>query len=587
MNTLPLHLVSYLTEFLPPIDLLSFTRTCTSYRKLYQRFQQRFEAGVLAKLHRGKEILSSIRNNAAFISGSILLQVLYDIEWTDSDVDVFGEFDEEMLTRSKAGNQFASESVCRTLFRCQYWPYHEKYDLTSQMSTQIYPRSFLERGTDERIVRIHESEQEYSIENGPIISDRYGILPFVHLYYYHPSVIPVNFIGVDLQQVPPFDEGKLLDEAKGLLPSQRPAWVRKYLHCYIDYFFDLSIVKLTYDGVDLRFRCFEDIVKRQSSVNYDYQRYLSVRVQRHERLRKNALEIVKTKAEKRLEKYRQRGIKLLPPPASMLTKDSLQLILTYLRPLDLLLLSQTCRNLRLLKNLALQRLAQWFQKRVPPSVYIAVAISNEEACFSGSSLLQALYTEEWPGTNLNVYFGSNSSWSTALMCGQDPVLLQQLTKAGYREAYVCMNSSFKDGSTVNLTSATGPTLNINSFTSGRVDQLNRYIETSFDLSIVKGSFNGSRLWLSSLNDLRERKCRVNSYNLVLWGLSERQREERLNKYAQRGFKIVKVEPQLETVIKKLKELAKLLQANSSVTSVDIIEMDAISRELRALVTNDQ
>lgn len=277
------NLVSELAKYLRPVDTLALNFVS---RRFYTKINwyDLIKNALIGRCYNPDNLIRMVKETGAVISGSFLLQVLYDVTWDDSDIDIFvmSESETHDLYGVINRDSFPELQLPRNLFL------HE-YEKESQGDT-----------SDEGILkhvdfdRLPPNQRKTAIRQ---MVQRYSILPFTSYKYKHPKYdLIINWITIN-----PKDKNHKF----------------KYIHQYIDYFFDLSICKITFDGDILRLSDIDSIFRHRTKFNDNYVRYrIDIDGVDGGLLRsykfQNPIHLIGTLAEKRKKKYEKRGFPIIP-----------------------------------------------------------------------------------------------------------------------------------------------------------------------------------------------------------------------------------------------------------------------------------
>jgi hypothetical protein len=212
-----------------PIDLMCLSRTCTRFRKYnpdYQILIKNYLGKILNPKINVNEFILKMEESNGYLSGSIILQILYDEYW-NTDIDII------VPDQMSINNRYPS--------------YTHNYPRTNngRLNQFVYNNNYKEQEQKNEIDQIYElKDKPRQPCRGPTRL-RYGLIPATSVKCKCENYVPINFIYVSDWSI--FD--------------------------YIDYYFDFSVCKSLYDGKLLKICDFDGIVTKTTKHNKDFSRY--------------------------------------------------------------------------------------------------------------------------------------------------------------------------------------------------------------------------------------------------------------------------------------------------------------------------
>lgn len=264
-------MVHELGNFLSIVDKIALSQTCKGFLKIRPNFED-FKHDLYSYLKNSlgdelyvSDFLENMKVSGGYISGSAILQTLYNEKW-ESDIDVVIPipsniiFWDETYSIQEFDQFFRSTSS--TLSKCLL---RQNYDIVSHDD--------------------HTDQVVPSCLPGPLMK-KYGFLPAASVKFIKKAngkyYTPINIIYV---------ENSVLD--------------------YINYYFDFSICKNAYNGDHLFIHDLNGILERTIQNNTDYDRYTQRFISKQNFDENNCINVILKQAASRKDKYKKRGFQIL------------------------------------------------------------------------------------------------------------------------------------------------------------------------------------------------------------------------------------------------------------------------------------
>jgi hypothetical protein len=250
------------------IDLLSLSIASPSIRKYVRKdrydinkiIQSRL-SGKFGNLINAKSFIEELIKYNNYISGSFILQCLYNCEWKNSDIDVYCMSKESFITNSYGIIIAHIEEDVKTPLNFLWFLFKHKFECIENAHTYE---------------EMHLMQRMYNLDN-----------------------IMINYIMVN--PTPIYES-----------INTRPYSLRKTIHHdtifkFVDFSFDLEVCKVIYDGSRLYIKNIESLFKRECKINLDLDKYIRRSFHGGGISDEELIIILRN----RVEKYEQRGFKIL------------------------------------------------------------------------------------------------------------------------------------------------------------------------------------------------------------------------------------------------------------------------------------
>jgi hypothetical protein len=261
--------LSVVITYLRPIDIISLSfvnKRYNIYKINFLELITKYLKERLPSTITPEEFLSLTRKSGGHISGSVILQLLYDEIWENSDLDIIipttfpfsnnGEFTYD----GRDARSFDDPSFILG-----------KHCLTNEFTKETQDCS-------DQLLCIHWKDQYANYKK-----KSYGLIP-ANMYKFTYNKFDINFIYIENMQT----------------------------YEYIDYYFDFSVCKNMYDGIKLTIWDIEGIISRKTKNNTDYSRYRQIVNHSYDGWnKKDSLKIIEEQSKKRKDKYIKRGFKIV------------------------------------------------------------------------------------------------------------------------------------------------------------------------------------------------------------------------------------------------------------------------------------
>lgn len=256
--------------FLRPIEQLALKYVCKSTSTIFIDWPKLVKKFLDKRVYSPDDFINLIQKSNSIISGSAILQILYDEKWKDSDIDVYTLTEGDMPpSRNNPKNEYP--------------------DL-------LFPDSLCGQGYSAMSQADDISDQIVHVKGYPakLFIKKYGVLPFHSMKYKHEN----HDLVINWLRITKYWEIKL-----------------KSLHSYIDYYFDLSCCKVSFDGKNLRVKDLERLFKRKSTVDLNfakYRKYIGL-IYKESFFEKvpNPESVSKQRITERIKKYTERGFEII------------------------------------------------------------------------------------------------------------------------------------------------------------------------------------------------------------------------------------------------------------------------------------
>lgn len=262
--------LSVINNFLRPIDIISLSFVNKLYNEKYKvnflKLLTEYLKDRLPNTITPETFLSLMRESGGHISGSVILQILYNEEWENSDLDIIipttfpfsdnGDFN----YNGREPRSFDEPSFILGKHCLSNGFTKEKQDCSDQL---LY---------------LNWRNQETSY-----YKKSYGLIPAI-MYKFSYNKFDINFIYIENMQT----------------------------YEYIDFYFDFSVCKNMYDGIKLTIWDIEGIISRKTKNNIDYSRYRQIVNHTYDGWdKRDSLKVIEEQSKNRLIKYKERGFEIV------------------------------------------------------------------------------------------------------------------------------------------------------------------------------------------------------------------------------------------------------------------------------------
>jgi hypothetical protein len=289
MDSIPSDIIGVIVNNLRPIDNIMLAMCAPRYTQFYPNVCELIKKFIKNKTNMDVvEFFSLLKRTGGSLSGSCILQVLYDEDWSnnaDSDIDIIIRVPKDTLVSNDLTlstfdkyTSFIESSSC--LFMKYY--YDDSSDISQQdplLDSPLWRAGY---------VQYIDCKEPQLIEHRQTRYNRYGFLPAAPTKFHH-KLNPETFIPINI------------------------IYVQDHIPFYVDYYFDFSVCKVLFDGHKLMIKDPIGILKRTTTNNINYNRYnrrtAECPLSHHNLLNFN--DLITDQANKRKYKYTQRGFKII------------------------------------------------------------------------------------------------------------------------------------------------------------------------------------------------------------------------------------------------------------------------------------
>jgi hypothetical protein len=292
MDSIPSEIIGIIISNLRPIDNIMLSMSAPRYTQFYPNFSELITEFLRTRVNINiDEFFSLLERTGGYLSGSCILQVLYNEDWSNennSDIDIIIRVPKDTLISDNLSisnfskySSFLESPSC--LFMKDYYYGSPDPDPNHWDSSLYSPllRAGYSEGVDELEPQLIDFHTKYN---------RYGFLPAAPTKFYHKTnpgtFIPINII-----------------------------YVEDHIPFYVDYYFDFSVCKVLFDGHKLMIKDPIGILKRitTNNINYDrYNRQCAINCASLLNCKSlNVNNIITDQANKRKHKYMQRGFEII------------------------------------------------------------------------------------------------------------------------------------------------------------------------------------------------------------------------------------------------------------------------------------
>ena len=213
-----------------PIDKLSLSMTCKNYQSLKPDLKLIIKEELINRLSDKIDISVSekmLKICGGVVSGSFILQVLYDEDW-NSDIDIIIPY----------GGEYCDTNSCKSIFKIQEADFFEQQQ--GRFAKYLFDCGYRQmiQSIDDQLLKL--KNKQIGVSNL-----RYGLIPAVSVKYKYFGKQPINIIYTHN-----LSNGK-----------------------YIDFYFDFSVCKNIYNFNRLSLYDLDGIMTKTTQHNGDFNRY--------------------------------------------------------------------------------------------------------------------------------------------------------------------------------------------------------------------------------------------------------------------------------------------------------------------------
>lgn len=262
--------LNIILNYLRPIDKLvlsSVNKRYNNYKINFLELMTNFLEKCLPMSLTPKQFLLLMRESGGHISGSIILQLLYDEKWDNTDLDII------IPTKFP----FSEDGVFSYDGRIEV-PFDDK---SFNLGKCCLLNGFVKEQQDcsDQLLCLNEYQNRIRKHR----TKSYGLIPAI-MYKFVYNNFPINFIYIENIQT----------------------------YEYINFYFDYSVCKNMYDGIKLKMCDLGGIIKRVTQNNIDYSRYRHMVNHSYNGWNKqDSIKLIEEQSKKRKDKYINRGFTLI------------------------------------------------------------------------------------------------------------------------------------------------------------------------------------------------------------------------------------------------------------------------------------